>query len=160
MFFFEMGWEAEALASSRSSAAPTHSPSKKNDEASLAALAFTLSVSQSAGAKRSSLLDDLDTLGSAPLPPYIHRPAGAADARDAVDYQTVFAGARARSRRRPRASTSPRELLAAVAARGIEIARVTLHVGLGTFKPVKVDRVEEHRMDPERARSRRTPPRP
>ena len=42
------------------------------------------------------------------------------------------------------------ELLDALRARGVEIASVTLHVGIGTFKPVKVDLVEEHRMDPER----------
>ncbi len=42
-------------------------------------------------------------------------------------------------------------MLAETAARGVTIARVTLHVGLGTFKPVKSDRVEDHRMDFERA---------
>src|SRR6185295_19878454 len=42
------------------------------------------------------------------------------------------------------------EILDAVAARGVEIVRITLHVGIGTFKPVKVDRIDEHRMDSER----------
>ena len=41
------------------------------------------------------------------------------------------------------------EILDAVAARGVEIVRITLHVGIGTFKPVKVDDVSEHRMDAE-----------
>jgi S-adenosylmethionine:tRNA ribosyltransferase-isomerase len=129
----------------------SHSPSKKDDvtagaEGGLYLLRFTKH-----GSKKVSLLDDLPSLGSAPLPPYIRRPGGVADVQDAIDYQTVFA-------ERPGAIAAPtaglhftRELLAAVAARGVEIVRVTLHVGLGTFKPVKVDRVEQHRMDFERA---------
>ena len=150
-FFFEGGWQAEALTRGAPAHEKPHSPSKQGalplrSEAGLYALRF-----QKHGSKNSSLLDDLPSLGSAPLPPYIHRPGGVADAQDAIDYQTVFAD-------RPGAIAAPtaglhltRELLAAVAARGIEIARVTLHVGLGTFRPVKVARVEEHRMDLERA---------
>ena len=150
-FFFEGGWEAEALKRSASAHPEPYSPSKKNSESvrfegGTYAVRFTKH-----GSKTSSLLADLPLLGSAPLPPYIHRPGGVADAQDAIDYQTVFAD-------RPGAIAAPtaglhftQELLAAVAARGIEIARVTLHVGLGTFKPVKVDRVEDHRMDLERA---------
>jgi S-adenosylmethionine:tRNA ribosyltransferase-isomerase len=101
------------------------------------------------GSKEFSLLSDLSTLGSAPLPPYIHRPGGVADEQDRADYQTVFA-------REPGAIAAPtaglhftREMLAALAGRGVEIAHVTLHVGIGTFKPLKVDRVADHRMDPE-----------
>ena len=73
-----------------------------------------------------------------------------ADEQDRLDYQTVFA-------REPGAIAAPtaglhftEAMLAAAAARGVTIVRVTLHVGIGTFKPVKVDRVEEHRMDFER----------
>jgi len=159
-FFFERGWTAEpapvggtaGTAEAPAAAGPSgYSPSKQSalplrSEAGLYALRFTKS-----GSRASSLLDDLPSLGSAPLPPYIRRPLGVADAQDAIDYQTVFAD-------RPGAIAAPtaglhftRELLAAVSARGIEMARVTLHVGLGTFKPVKVERVEEHRMDFERA---------
>jgi len=92
----------------------------------------------------------LPLVGTTPLPPYIHREGGVADARDAEDYQTVFA-------REPGAIAAPTaglhltpELLSALGARGVEVASVTLHVGIGTFKPVKAERVEEHRMDPER----------
>ena len=102
------------------------------------------------GSKSFSLLGDLPALGSAPLPPYIHRPGGVADARDRVDYQTVFA-------REPGAIAAPtaglhftEEMLAGAAARGVTVARVTLHVGIGTFRPVTSDRIEDHRMDVER----------
>ncbi len=140
-FFFEGGWTAKPDA---------YSPSKKyNDSPSAEAGLYVLRFEKH-GSKE-DLLDALSSLGSAPLPPYIHRPGGVADEQDRADYQTVFA-------REPGAIAAPTaglhftgEMLAALAARGVEIARVTLHVGLGTFKPVKVDRVEEHRMDLERA---------
>jgi S-adenosylmethionine:tRNA ribosyltransferase-isomerase len=150
-FFFEGGWEAEALANGAPAHPTPHSPSKKSADADHAAAGLYALRFEKHGSKTSSLLDDLTSLGSAPLPPYIHRPGGVADAQDAIDYQTVFAD-------RPGAIAAPtaglhftQELLAAVAVRGVEMARVTLHVGLGTFRPVKAARVEEHRMDFERA---------
>src|SRR3546814_938168 len=74
--------------------------------------------------------------GSTPLPPYIKR-EGSADARDAVDYQTIFA-AREGAVAAPTAGLHfTSGMLADFAARGIAIARVTLHVGAGT-------RSEEH----------------
>ena len=89
----------------------------------------------------------LDRLGHIPLPPYIHRPD---TPEDRERYQTVFA-------RRPGAVAAPtaglhfsEELLREIEAAGVETARVTLHVGLGTFKPVAAERVEEHRMESER----------
>ncbi len=83
-----------------------------------------------------------------PLPPYIKRESGA-DARDNADYQTVFAtedGAVAA----PTAGLhfTP-ALLAAIEARGVGFARVTLHVGAGTFLPVKCDYVRDHPMHAE-----------
>ncbi|MFV2052546.1 tRNA preQ1(34) S-adenosylmethionine ribosyltransferase-isomerase QueA [Aliiroseovarius sp. YM-037] len=87
--------------------------------------------------------------GAMPLPPYIaaKRPA---DNRDKEDYQTVFArhlGAVAA----PTASLHFDEaLLAQVAERGVDITHVTLHVGAGTFLPVKVDDVRDHKMHAER----------
>jgi len=90
----------------------------------------------------------LEQAGMMPLPPYIAalRPV---DARDREDYQTVFA-------RRPGAVAAPtaslhfdEDLLAALAARGVAFSHVTLHVGAGTFLPVKVDDVSKHRMHSE-----------
>jgi S-adenosylmethionine:tRNA ribosyltransferase-isomerase len=89
----------------------------------------------------------IDRIGHIPLPPYIHRDDTALD-RDR--YQTVYA----RSRGSIAAPTAglhfTPELLARLEAAGVERAAVTLHVGYGTFKPVRADRVEEHTVDPER----------
>jgi S-adenosylmethionine:tRNA ribosyltransferase-isomerase len=88
--------------------------------------------------------------GSMPLPPYIEalRPADDRD-RDREDYQTVWA-AREGAVAAPTASLHfDAPLLAALAARGIAFTHVTLHVGAGTFLPVKVDDVAEHKMHAE-----------
>lgn len=86
--------------------------------------------------------------GEMPLPPYIagKRPA---DVRDATDYQTVYAD-RAGSVAAPTAGLhfTP-QILKALAAKGVEQVRTTLHVGLGTFLPVKVEDTDQHRMHPE-----------
>ncbi|SDW92538.1 tRNA preQ1(34) S-adenosylmethionine ribosyltransferase-isomerase QueA [Litoreibacter albidus] len=92
--------------------------------------------------------DALAEAGQMPLPPYIAAKR-AADAQDKTDYQTVFAkttGAVAA----PTASLHFDEaLLAKLAAKGVEFADVTLHVGAGTFLPVKVDDVKTHKMHAE-----------
>jgi len=88
----------------------------------------------------------LQRLGHMPLPPYITRED---TEQDADRYQTVYA-------ERPGAVAAPtaglhfdNELLAALDERGIERSRVTLHVGAGTFQPVRVENIEEHRMHAE-----------
>ena len=89
----------------------------------------------------------LERHGQVPLPPYItHSPA----AEDAERYQTVFA-------QNPGAVAAPtaglhfdEAMLAKLESRGARIARLTLHVGFGTFQPPRVDKVEEHRMHSER----------
>ncbi|MGY0503719.1 tRNA preQ1(34) S-adenosylmethionine ribosyltransferase-isomerase QueA [Luteimonas sp. e5] len=92
------------------------------------------------------LADWLQQAGSLPLPPYIQR---APDASDAERYQSVFA-------RRPGAVAAPtaslhfdQGLLSTLQARGIEFGQVTLHVGAGTFQPMRVEEVHEHRMHAE-----------
>ncbi len=89
----------------------------------------------------------LDRLGHVPLPPYVKRPDEAADRER---YQTVYA-------REPGAIAAPTAglhfdlpLLALVRQAGVEIHPVTLHVGIGTFKPVTAPLVHEHRMETER----------
>jgi S-adenosylmethionine:tRNA ribosyltransferase-isomerase len=88
----------------------------------------------------------VDALGHVPLPPYIHR----ADApEDRERYQTVFA-ARRGSVAAPTAGLHfTRGMLEALDRRGVERTAITLHVGYGTFKPVRTDVVEEHVVDPE-----------
>jgi len=89
----------------------------------------------------------IDCVGHIPLPPYIKRHD---EASDKERYQTIYA----RDRGSVAAPTAGLHFtathLAELAARGIEVAEVTLHVGYGTFKPVKVERVEEHVVDAER----------
>jgi S-adenosylmethionine:tRNA ribosyltransferase-isomerase len=91
-------------------------------------------------------------IGHVPLPPYIHRDDDG-DNDQAVDrerYQTVYAqapGSMARSVAAPTAGLhfTP-EILERIRGRGIEIAEITLHVGLSTFQPVRVERVEDHKL--------------
>ena len=97
-------------------------------------------------------LEVLDRIGQTPLPPYISRKAATPERRaeDQRRYQTVFA-------REPGAVAAPTaglhftpEVLERLAGRDVDQAAVTLHVGIGTFRPVAVDNVEEHKMDFER----------
>jgi S-adenosylmethionine:tRNA ribosyltransferase-isomerase len=89
----------------------------------------------------------IEAIGHMPLPPYIHRP-DASDDRER--YQTVF-GTQRGSVAAPTAGLhfTP-DLLARLREAGVEIVTVTLHVGYGTFKPVRVETIEEHAVDPER----------
>ena len=87
-----------------------------------------------------------ERIGAVPLPPYLRRDA---DAADRSDYQTVYAKV-------PGAVAAPTaglhvtpEVLAGLAARGLGFASVTLDVGPGTFRPVTVDDLDDHRMDEE-----------
>lgn len=94
-------------------------------------------------------LKRMESLGEAPLPPYIRRPEGASEA-DRKRYQTIYAS-------KPGAVAAPtaglhfdRKIIAQLEARGVEICRVTLHVGIGTFRPVAVEDINEHEMHEER----------
>ena len=90
----------------------------------------------------------LERHGEMPLPPYISRPGGAT-AADETDYQTVYA-ARKGAVAAPTAGLHFTDsLMDAVRAVGAQFATVTLHVGAGTFLPVKVDRIADHRMHSE-----------
>jgi S-adenosylmethionine:tRNA ribosyltransferase-isomerase len=91
----------------------------------------------------------LEQAGALALPPYIERPEGPTP-EDAADYQTVFAEAEGAVAAPTAGLHFTPELLAALDARGVERATVTLHVGVGTFLPVRVDDVVEHRMHAER----------
>ncbi len=95
------------------------------------------------------LMAAFEQAGALALPPYLRRPDGPL-ASDTIDYQTVFA-------RRPGAVAAPTAglhftpgLLAELQAAGVRRVSVTLHVGIGTFLPVRTERVAEHRMHAER----------
>jgi S-adenosylmethionine:tRNA ribosyltransferase-isomerase len=91
--------------------------------------------------------DAVDAIGHVPLPPYIKR-ADRPDDRDR--YQTVFARARGSVAAPTAGLHFSRALVEALGDRGVEMARITLHVGYGTFQPVRTERVEDHRLEPER----------
>jgi len=92
---------------------------------------------------RGSVTELLDRIGEVPLPPYIKRPA---TEQDKETYQTVFA----RSEGAVAAPTAglhfTDRLLVDLKQKGIQLTTVTLHVGPGTFRPVTVDRIEDHHM--------------
>ena len=88
----------------------------------------------------------IDTIGHVPLPPYIKRLDRPED-RDR--YQTVFARERGSVAAPTAGLHLTRPMLATLEARGVILVGITLHVGYGTFQPVRVERVEEHRLEPE-----------
>jgi S-adenosylmethionine:tRNA ribosyltransferase-isomerase len=88
----------------------------------------------------------IDSIGHVPLPPYIRRPDSLSD-RDR--YQTVYGVTRGSVAAPTAGLHFTKRVLTALEARGIEMVRITLHVGYGTFKPVRVARVEDHTVDPE-----------
>ena len=86
----------------------------------------------------------LDQIGLMPLPPYIHEKL-----KDKDRYQTVYAKYEGSSAAPTAGLHFTEELLQKIKEKGVEIANVTLHVGIGTFRPVKVENVEEHDMHSE-----------
>ncbi|MDO4682487.1 MAG: tRNA preQ1(34) S-adenosylmethionine ribosyltransferase-isomerase QueA [Lautropia sp.] len=151
LFFGEHATDTDA-AGSRPEAERPHAAAGTSSPAARGASA-TVMAGRSAGGMMLRLrfdepaADVLERLGSLPLPPYIqHQP----DQDDQQRYQTVFA-------REPGAVAAPtaglhfdEALLAALAGRGIESTRLTLHVGAGTFLPVRTENLDEHRMHSER----------
>ena len=88
-------------------------------------------------------MEILEELGSMPLPPYIER---AADEHDKDRYQNVYAKNEGSVACATAGLHWTKELLDEAERKGVKIAYVTLHVGIGTFRPVKVEKVEEHHM--------------
>lgn len=96
---------------------------------------------------RSPVRESIDALGHVPLPPYIKRDDLGTD-RDR--YQTVYARERGSIAAPTAGLHFTPAVLEALTARGVERVSITLHVGYGTFQPIRVDRVEEHQMEGER----------
>ena len=93
-----------------------------------------------------SIDEAVDAIGHMPLPPYITRNDRPED-RDR--YQTVFARERGSVAAPTAGFHFSRALVEVLAARGIDVVEITLHVGYGTFQPIRVERVEDHRLEPE-----------
>ena len=93
-------------------------------------------------------MGEIERIGIPPLPPYISRETPRNEDRES--YQTVYAAERGAIAAPTAGLHFTREILDEIAARGVDVVRVTLHVGIGTFKPVKVDDIADHRMDTER----------
>jgi S-adenosylmethionine:tRNA ribosyltransferase-isomerase len=97
-----------------------------------------------------AFLEKLDRIGHMPLPPYIHRPKDQPDSTDdKTRYQTVYAA-------QPGSAAAPTaglhftpEILAQLHQNGVQVETVTLHVGLGTFQPVRAERLEDIRLHTE-----------
>ena len=90
--------------------------------------------------------DYFERNGAMPLPPYIER---APDAQDDARYQTVYAREFGSAAAPTAGLHLTPEILGTIRARGIDVQRVTLHVGAGTFQPIRVERLEDHRMHAE-----------
>ncbi|HBJ53819.1 tRNA preQ1(34) S-adenosylmethionine ribosyltransferase-isomerase QueA [Streptococcus anginosus] len=89
-------------------------------------------------------LEVLESLGEMPLPPYIHEKL-----KDRERYQTVYAKENGSAAAPTAGLHFTKELLAQIEAKGVQLVYLTLHVGLGTFRPVSVDNVDEHEMHSE-----------
>ena len=89
-------------------------------------------------------LEVLESLGEMPLPPYIHEKL-----EDRERYQTVYAKENGSAAAPTAGLHFTQELLDKIAAKGVKLVYLTLHVGLGTFRPVSVDNLEEHEMHSE-----------
>ena len=96
---------------------------------------------------QSSVPATVERIGHVPLPPYIKR---GDDADDRERYQTVYARASGSVAAPTAGLHFTTKLLDEIASMGVERTTITLHVGYGTFKPVRVERVEDHEVDPER----------
>lgn len=90
-----------------------------------------------------SFMDILDSVGSMPLPPYIER---SADEHDKDRYQNVYAKTEGSVACATAGLHWTPELMKKAEQKGVKLSYVTLHVGIGTFRPVKVERVEDHHM--------------
>jgi len=108
---------------------------------------ITIKFNLSGGA----LVRTIDKIGQIPLPPYIlkQRHFRSASRKDSVDYQTVYAKDRGSVAAPTAGLHFTDNLLKKISARGVKILEITLHVGLGTFAPIKTDNIKDHRIHAE-----------
>ena len=97
-------------------------------------------------ARQGSVEEAIDRLGHVPLPPYIRR---SDESQDHETYQTIYAKVRGAVAAPTAGFHFSEQVMEALAARPVATCEITLHVGLGTFQPVRVERIEDHRMEAE-----------
>ncbi len=99
---------------------------------------------------KESVRDLIDQIGLVPLPPYIKRKKNKPSSlRDIERYQTIYASKSGAIAAPTAGFHFTREILKRIKEKGVEVAEITLHVGTGTFKPVKAGWIRNHSMDPE-----------
>ena len=98
-------------------------------------------------AREGTVEDAIDRLGHVPLPPYIRR---ADEAQDRETYQTIYAKVRGAVAAPTAGFHFTERIMESLRRGGIETCEITLHVGLGTFQPMRVEQVEDHKMEAER----------
>ena len=99
--------------------------------------------------RRGNLLEVFEKIGEPPTPPYIRRRDSVDTEEDRLRYQTVYAR-QSGSVAAPTAGLHfTEEVLRRLDTKGVPVCKILLHVGYGTFKPVRVENIEEHEMDPE-----------
>lgn len=98
---------------------------------------------------KGEFFDIVERIGRTPLPPYIKREGKQLEAEDRQRYQTVYARRRGSVAAPTAGLHFTPQLLQAIEDRGVDCADLTLHVGYGTFQPIRTQAVERHRMEPE-----------
>ncbi|MDD3559216.1 MAG: tRNA preQ1(34) S-adenosylmethionine ribosyltransferase-isomerase QueA, partial [Melioribacteraceae bacterium] len=93
-----------------------------------------------------NIYEAIENIGQTPLPPYIKRPV---EAKDKDNYQTIFAKQDGSVAAPTAGLHFTKALLTKIKRKGIKVVDVTLHIGLGTFRPVEVEDLTKHRMDSE-----------
>jgi S-adenosylmethionine:tRNA ribosyltransferase-isomerase len=129
---------------------------RKGDEVSFEGAHLTAQIIDEPGKERrqlrlqstKSLNSVLEEFGEVPLPPYISRPAGSS-VTDRERYQTLFAKASGAIAAPTAGLHFTPDVINQIAARGVRLAEITLHVGYGTFEPVRVDDTEQHQVTAE-----------
>ncbi|MFH1102275.1 MAG: tRNA preQ1(34) S-adenosylmethionine ribosyltransferase-isomerase QueA [Pseudomonadota bacterium] len=94
-------------------------------------------------------MNGLYRAGSIPLPPYVRRESGMPTPEDAISYQTVYASQKGAVAAPTAGLHFSKELLKNLKSKGVRLTEITLHVGYGTFLPVRVMDIREHRIHPE-----------
>ena len=108
-----------------------------------------LAAASRAPGEEGGVMPVIERIGCTPLPPYIRRPGGVADARDRERYQTIYAGPAGAAAAPTAGLHFTPEVDARLAERGVGLATLTLHTGLGTFRPMTAERLRGHVMHAE-----------